>query len=282
MPDLRPAGMTCTEAAELAPAFVVGALEPDEAAAVRSHLAGCPQAHLEFEELGSVAVALLETVPIAEPPSELRARVLGSVSAPQPQAGVRTPEPDVAAAGPIADDRQPRPRLLVEPARPSTAARRGTWVFGVAATLALLMFGAWNVSLQLRLGEATRYTDAITAVLALARQPGSATVVLAPAADGGPAGLAVVGPDAAVRVVLRGLAPTNGDEVYEAWAIGASGSATPIGGFTVGTDGVGTLVGRGQPPNEVAAVAVTHELAPGATSPRLPIIVSGPVTGADS
>ena len=44
------AGLTCDEVREMAGAFVLGALDPAEAAAVRAHLATCDDAHEEIAE----------------------------------------------------------------------------------------------------------------------------------------------------------------------------------------------------------------------------------------
>jgi anti-sigma factor RsiW len=52
------------EVLELAGAYVLGALEPAEAAAVRAHLASCSESHADIAELGGVLPALAESVPI--------------------------------------------------------------------------------------------------------------------------------------------------------------------------------------------------------------------------
>ena len=51
MAEQRFAGMTCAEAAELAPAFVLGALGAAESDAVRRHLADCPELHAEMADI---------------------------------------------------------------------------------------------------------------------------------------------------------------------------------------------------------------------------------------
>ncbi|MGZ8620312.1 MAG: zf-HC2 domain-containing protein, partial [Actinomycetota bacterium] len=48
----KPLTLTCVEVRDLAPAFVTGALDADEAAAVREHLAGCDDPHPEMPGLG--------------------------------------------------------------------------------------------------------------------------------------------------------------------------------------------------------------------------------------
>jgi anti-sigma-K factor RskA len=74
---------------------------------------------------------------------------------------------------------------------------------------------------------------------------------------------------------MRGLAPTSGSNVYEAWLVAANAKPTPIGGFQVGASGSGTLVATNAAPSPGVIVALTLEPRPGATSPTLPLIASG-------
>ncbi|HEX5589656.1 MAG TPA: zf-HC2 domain-containing protein, partial [Candidatus Limnocylindrales bacterium] len=60
--------MSCDDVRDLAAGFVLGALTPDEAAAVRAHLATCPEAHEEIAELGGVVPYLAESLEPVEPP----------------------------------------------------------------------------------------------------------------------------------------------------------------------------------------------------------------------
>ena len=73
--------MTCDDVREMAGAFVLGALEPDDEAAVRAHLATCPEAHDEMGELGGAVAALAETVPQVEPPAALKGRIMAAAAA---------------------------------------------------------------------------------------------------------------------------------------------------------------------------------------------------------
>ena len=59
--------MRCAEIHPNPAAFVVGGLEPEEAAEVRSHLAPCLSCWKEFEELENVYCALQ----VASPPQPL-------------------------------------------------------------------------------------------------------------------------------------------------------------------------------------------------------------------
>ena len=74
-------GLTCDEVRELAGSFVLGALDADEEAAVREHLATCPEAHEEIAELGGVLPALAESVPVVEPPAGLKGRIMAAAAA---------------------------------------------------------------------------------------------------------------------------------------------------------------------------------------------------------
>jgi anti-sigma factor RsiW len=65
---------------ELAP-YLLGALEPGEAAALEQHLAGCEECRTELTWLRPAAQMLPETVERLEPPGGLRTRIMGEVEA---------------------------------------------------------------------------------------------------------------------------------------------------------------------------------------------------------
>lgn len=65
---------------ELAP-YLLGALEPGEAAALEQHLAGCEECRTELEWLRPAVQVLPETVDPVEPPAELRQRIFEQVGA---------------------------------------------------------------------------------------------------------------------------------------------------------------------------------------------------------
>ena len=64
-------------------AFVLGGLEPEEAAEVRLHLDSCPDCRSELEELWSVNRALDAAPPPATPPTYLKGEILSRVRAEQ-------------------------------------------------------------------------------------------------------------------------------------------------------------------------------------------------------
>jgi anti-sigma-K factor RskA len=266
--------LTCDEVRELAGAYVLGALEPAEAAAVRTHLAAHPDGHPEMTELGAVIPALAELVPVVEPPEGLKARIMAAAAAdlakrgaaPETLAALETPAASVAFPGPAERE--------VRRAKTSTA----SWVLRMAAVLAIAVLGGWNLLLQNDLNAARQYERNVAAVLEAASQPGSLTAVLA--ADGGTgSGLAAVDAEGDVAMAMRDLAPTSGTAVYEAWVISGDGVPVPLGSFSVGTDGTAFFEASGLPSAEGIVLALTLEPGPGATTPTMPIISAG-VAGA--
>ena len=75
--------MTHEIARGFAAAFVLGALEPAEEAAVREHLRICLEPHNEFAELGGVVPYLgdLPDLELVEPPPSLRDRIMAAAAA---------------------------------------------------------------------------------------------------------------------------------------------------------------------------------------------------------
>lgn len=62
-------------------AYLLGALEPGETAALEQHLAGCEECRAELEWLRPAVQTLPESVEAAEPPVGLRARIMAEVEA---------------------------------------------------------------------------------------------------------------------------------------------------------------------------------------------------------
>jgi anti-sigma-K factor RskA len=270
--------MTCDDVRDLAAGFVLDALEPDEMAAVREHLATCADPHAEIAELASAVPVLAASVPVVEPPAALGARIRAAAAADLADRGAPVASapavvaPAVATLAPVVplptgDDREQR-----------AAARRrpgaGTWLMGIAAVLAIALLGGWNLQLQGQLSSAQAYEDAVADVLDVAAQPGSMTALLT-ADGGGPTGLAAVDGSGALTMAMQALAPTSGEEVYEAWVIAADGVPVPLGSFQVDASGTGTLASSDLPTEPGIVLALTREPGPGATSPTLPIVASG-------
>ncbi len=77
---------------------------------------------------------------------------------------------------------------------------------------------------------------------------------------------------------MRDLAPTTGDQVYEAWVIGSDGVPVALGGFTPGSSGTAAFEAAGLPTDPGIVLALTLEPGPGATTPTMPIVSAGTAT----
>jgi anti-sigma-K factor RskA len=73
--------MRCAEIHPNLAAYVVGGLEPKEAAEIEGHLASCPGCRRELEELRKVNRALEAAPPPADPPAYLKDKILSRVRA---------------------------------------------------------------------------------------------------------------------------------------------------------------------------------------------------------
>lgn len=273
--------MACDDVRDLAPGYVLDALEPAEAAAVREHLATCPNPHPEFAELGGVVPYLAESAALdpVEPPAALRDRIMAAAAADleaRGEASAATPPvaaPPVAAATPAA-----AAPILLPSAELRAVPRAGPgpfdWALRIAAVVAIVALAGWNLLLQGQLGAARQYEDAVAAVVEAAGEPGSQTVILTPA-EGEARGLAAVRPDGSVVLAVRNLAATSGSQVYETWVIVGESAPVALGSFTVGADGTGTITTRPAETPPGAVIALTLEPNPGNTTPVGPIVASG-------
>ncbi len=284
--------LTHEQALELAAGYVLGALDPEEEQAVREHLATCAESHVEFEELGSVVPLLAESVEPVEPPASLKARVLAAAAADlesrrQAEAAPPVAEDQTRAAAPTAFP-SPEERVTRERRRTSPT----TWLMRLAAVVAIVALAGWNVLLQGDLGRvrdqqaalqrdlvaAQEYQAGVAAVLDIANDPGAVTTIVAAQEAGFPNGLAAVGSDGRVAVVLRDLAPITGTEVYEGWVIIGENAPVPIGSFTPTANGTATFVSDPTAAQPGVVLAFTKEPGPGATTPTAPILSVGATT----
>jgi anti-sigma-K factor RskA len=279
------AGLTCSEIADLAPAFVLGALPPTEADAIRRHLADCPELHAEVAELNSVVPALSIAAEAVAPSAALKDRIMAAAAA--DLEARRSANRRAAASTPAAaPTRAPAPSPTTPTA--TDAARRTGWDLGAlfrrpvwagvaaAALIAAVALGAWNVQLRDQLAGLEAYRTGVIGVLDAAAKPGAQIAVLASdAGSAGPTGLAAVAADGSVAMVMRDLTPTTGTQVYEAWVIVAGQVPVPIGDFQVGAGGAASLRTAQAPVANGVTVALTLEPQKGATAPTLPIRAAG-------
>lgn len=306
--------MTHEQAVDAAAGYVLGALERDEEAAVRDHLATCPLPHPEFDELGGTVAALigLEDLALVEPPDALRVRIMAAAAAdlaanPRPASGSITGAvspaasvatgPTVASAGvatasggqtaspsePTAATVPSTPIAFPSPAersarladRARSRTSRLDWALRVAAVIAIVAVGGWGLNLQRQLDAAQSFDRAVASVVQAAAQPGALTVALAPSKDSRASGIAAVGTDGVVAMAIRDLPATTGSQVYEAWVIVGNAKPVAVGGFTV--DGNGRAAFRTQPAAAPpgSVIALTLEPRAGNTVPEGPVVAAG-------
>jgi anti-sigma-K factor RskA len=117
---------------DLAAAYAVDALDPDEQRAFEAHLARCPRCQEEVASFSRAVAALAFAAPPAEPPPALRGRILD------------------AAGADRSNVVQLRPRWAV----PALAA-------AAAAACAAIGLGIWAQNLHSRLGSATSALQAL-------------------------------------------------------------------------------------------------------------------------
>jgi hypothetical protein len=263
--------MTHEQAIDLAAGYVLAALEEVELAAVREHLATCPESHAEFEQLGSVVPYLLEAPQIetVEPPAALRDRIMAAAAA---DLAARRAEPTAeptaerTTAFPTATERKERSRARTEGLG---------WAMRIAAVVAIVALAGWNLLLQNDLTSARRFDQAVSSVISAAAEPGSQTVVLTPTENNQASGIAAIRPDGSVVLAMRNLPPTTGTEVYETWVIVGSGAPVPVGDFRVDANGVAAATTRPTQAPPGAVIAVSREPKPGSTAPVGPIVSTG-------
>jgi anti-sigma-K factor RskA len=276
--------MTHEQARDLAAAYVLGALERSEEAAVRDHLATCVEPHPEFEAFGGVVPALdLVDLELVEPPAALGARIMAAAAADlaaHPRASAAPASAPPASASPVS---APSPVAFPTAAERTertaraerTRASRFDWALRIAAVIAIVAVGYWGLDLQRQLDRSQRFERAVASVVQTAAQAGSKTVILAAAGAAGASGIGAVAPDGSVVLALRDLPATSGSQVYEAWVIVGKAAPIAVGGFTVDSNGTASFTTRPAATPAGALIALTLEPKEGNTAPTLPIIAAG-------
>lgn len=218
-------------------AWVLGALDADEAASVRLHVEGCASCRAVESRMRRVMGALPLVAEEVAPPARLRERVLAAAAA-SPRAG-----------GPSVATRVPRPR----PARPRSLPRIPAYAVAAIAVIALISgvfldratYGPSSPPAQV-----ARYT--LTGHQAMS---GAQATVIDLRADG----LALVD--------FRGLPQLAPGRVYEVWLIPSGGAPAAAAVFVPDSNGSKVvLVSRAL--TGYSVMAVTDEAGPdGAPAP---------------
>jgi anti-sigma-K factor RskA len=224
---------------DLLGAFALGAVDGEDAAALRAHLATCAECQAELAELWAAVETLPETIEPMEPPPALRGRIAAAALA-EPVS--RT----VAAPRPIAP---PPPAPVAQAPTPLRPAAKwwslaNPWAAAAAAML-LVALGLFLWNLQLREQIAATKPQ---------------TVALAPtdAAPGASGEVRIDPRDNLLLLDVRDLPPLAEGEVYEVWLIGPDGNPVPSGVFDQPTDQHAIVADRDQ----FDTLAITAEPGP--------------------
>jgi anti-sigma-K factor RskA len=239
--------MTCSQVDELAGAFALGAMDADEQAALRAHVATCDQPHLELRDAPGVGLLLAASLDPVTPSPALRDRLMATID--------RMPQTPATPALPHAARRGWLDWLSPRVARP----------LALAAAVALLAVGVWNVSLQSQLGQrdaALRaVADAISGGEVAFRVDGSAG-----------RGYVVDTHGEGAALVVADLADLPADRLYELWLLDASGAPVAVGTFSP-TDAAVAVVAVERDLTGYATFAVTVEAQRVAAPSTTPVMI---------
>jgi hypothetical protein len=212
-----------------------------------------------------------------EPPASLKTRLMAAAAADLEARQIAADSTVVeGAAAAAAAPTRPADDVVRPLQRRPTSLR--AWALGIAAVIAIVALGGYNLAIQRQLDDARAYQQQVAAVLDAAQRPGSLTAVMRSEGGTGPSGLAAVTSDGVARIAMRDLAPTSGSEVYEAWVIAADGVPVALGELQLRAGGVGYLEAGGLPTDSGIVLALTREPRPGATAPSTTPISVGTAT----
>jgi hypothetical protein len=276
----------CERVRELAPGFVLGALDAADMAAVHEHLIGCRDPHPELRELGGVLPYLATLLEPVEPPARLRAAVIAAAQADlaaHPRsaevAGSRVatirrtiPAPESGAVEAEAAE-QVNGAMVVSltSARRSRRRRALAWTTRVAAAAAVVAVVAYGFGVIHEPGAGPSAGPSFDY-----KGQGTVYAGLTPQASSHAAGLAVLKPSGHLYVYVNGLAPTTGDQVYMVWVTAAKDTIL-AGYFTVNAQGDGSIQMDNVPRAASLWVQVCIEPNEHVTQPTGPTVASGTI-----
>jgi Anti-sigma-K factor rskA/Putative zinc-finger len=279
---------------EDAVAFALHALEPDEEAMLREHLAGCRSCQATVADTELAAAAWGAAVEQVDPPARLRENILAQ-AAHTTQTGAG-PTPDAAgAAGPAQRAAAPGRAAGSGPRRSPAGMQhhpgRGTSGPGrrrrVAAVLALVAvavvvavggLAAYAVGLQQQRDVQIGQNQALVDVLTQLDRPGTSHATLS-TSEGQPVAV-VVTTTAERMVMMAGLSPNDRTtSVYVLWGVSTDAGPQPIGTFDVDPARPGPLVRQLGPPDPgpQSFLGYAISLEPGRDAPPAPttVVASG-------
>lgn len=244
--------MTHRDIAELLGAYALDAVDPDEADLVESHLASCPRCRAEVEGHREVAAMLAQAGGTA--PEGVWNRIAASLEEPPPRL-------DLA------------PVRSLDRRRSVSLRTMGMVLSAAAVVIAVLGFNVVKQDRRIDSVLASLERDAFQKEIAAALIDPEARKVRLVAPDGTKRADAVLRPDGRGYLVETDLPELPPDRTYQLWAqigdqkvsLGLLGPKPRPAAFQVKAD--------------VAALAVTEEVAQGVAVTSNPAVVSGWVPG---
>jgi anti-sigma-K factor RskA len=254
---------------DLAAAYALGALSPEETRAFEAYLAGSPQARQEVAELRETAALLAVAGPERQPGPALRQRVLDRVRASK------------LATLPAAAARPPRSKTRIPFLAWAALAALIVIAVGLAnrvrvLTSTLTVRDSTIAAQQQALSEQGNQLAAREQILASIFEPGVELVQLTKQGD----------PDPRIQLFwdrLRNTAvlhasklkPTPSGRTYQLWFI-RDGKPVPSVTFDVTAEGSASVSGVTVPTGgAISAAAVTEEPTGGSQQPTTPILLVG-------
>ena len=252
---------------DLAAAYALGALGPDEQREFEALLSSSPEARHEVGEYRETVALLALAVPYADPRADLRARVLGGL---QPRRG--------RGAVPARGARRPRPMLLWGALAASLLA-----VVGLGANLLSLRGQVAALETELAasersLAERGRELAERLATLNAILEPGVRLYQLTASGDPDP-GIQLFWDQQRNLAIVHGfrLNPVPRGRAYQLWFIK---DGKPIPSITFKPESTGHVRIEGIPVpsgGSLSAAAVTVEPESGSVQPTSPIVLVGPL-----
>lgn len=201
---------------ELAAGYAVHALEPHDELVFLGHLRDCDRCEQALADFGEVTAAVAGATPAAEPPPELRSRILAAALAEGPR---RDGEADVEA--PVVPLRRPGPKRWLSAA-------------AVAAAAVVVAGGVWA-----GLG---RSSGSAPAPLAACVQAHQCTEVTLTAAHGHKTVGRLIIKNGTVWMLPGDMAADNvSRQIYVLWQITGSHTPLSVGSFDVRAGGHGPV-----------------------------------------
>jgi hypothetical protein len=269
--------VACDRVRDLAPGFVLGALEQAEMASIREHLSTCAEPHPELREMGGVLPYLGGSLDPVEPPRHLRAAVMAAAMEDLRARSAENAAPGAAPVLTILEPMRSAGVVSLPRARTSRTRRVATWITRVAAAVAVVSLVGYAISVQ---GDLNRYRQAQATANSFydtTTKPGVLHSALTPEAGRKGAGNALLLPSGNVQVLMNGLDATTGDEVYMVWSSVDGGAVNKAGWFTVDDQGQGFLEIDNQSPSSSVWLMICLEPNSRVQKPTGPVIATGTI-----